>query len=51
MSDQTQVGAVVPIALAESMREIAKRNDRSVSAEVRLALRAWVDANEAQRAA
>lgn len=51
MSKTVHVAAVVPIGLAKSMRELAKRNERTVSAEIRLALRAWVDADDDKRAA
>ena len=36
------LGARVPASLREALVELAHRNDRSVSAEVRLALKAWL---------
>lgn len=46
-----QVAAIVPFELAERVREIAQRNERSQAAEIRLALKAWVEATEATEAA
>lgn len=46
MSDITHMkhlSAVVPSEIADRLKEIAGDNDRSVSAEVRLALREHVD--------
>lgn len=37
-----RVGAPVEADLAESLKELAARRERSVAAEIRLALRAWV---------
>lgn len=39
-----QVAAMVPTSLAEQVRSLADRAERSTAAEIRLALKAWVDA-------
>lgn len=39
-----QVAAMVPTSLAEQVRDLADRAERSTAAEIRLALKAWVDA-------
>lgn len=46
-----QVAAIVPAALAEELRGLAQKAERSQAAEVRLALRAWVDAARQKEAA
>jgi hypothetical protein len=42
-AEVVNVGAVVPKALSDSLRDMAKARERSVAAEIRLALKAWVD--------
>lgn len=52
--DLTQIGAQVPLTLAQAISNLAAANERSVSAEIRLALKAHVEANrpaEEQQAA
>jgi hypothetical protein len=39
---RTPIGAYVPHEQAQEIRELARRNDRSLSAEIRLALRAHI---------
>lgn len=46
VEETIQVAAQVPVALAEQLREKAKRNERSSAGEIRLALKAWVQAEE-----
>jgi len=41
-----QVAALVPEATAEALRAQAKANERSAAAELRLAIKSWVDADE-----
>lgn len=41
------LGAVVPVTLAVDIRDLAKERERSVAAEIRLALRAWIDSERA----
>lgn len=38
-----QVAALVPKALAEQVRELAQQSERSAAAEIRLALKSWVE--------
>jgi hypothetical protein len=50
-TETVQVAAVVPVSLAADLRGVASANERSVAAEIRLALRAWVEAAKAEQAA
>ncbi len=43
-SETVQVAAVVPRELAEQIRDLARTAERSTAAEIRLAIKAWVDA-------
>lgn len=38
-----QVAAVVPQQLADDLRDLARASERSTAAEIRLAIKAWVD--------
>jgi hypothetical protein len=49
MSDTVQVAAVVSRELADELREKARLSERSTAAEIRVALRAWVDADASTR--
>lgn len=52
MSTSTvQIATVVPADLADNLRELARRNERSQAAELRLAVRAWIEAAGAKEAA
>lgn len=42
----TQIAAQVPVEMKEAVEQLADRRERSVAAEVRLALRAWLDTEE-----
>ena len=42
----TQIAAQVPVELKREVEDLAERRERSVAAEVRLALRAWLDTEE-----
>lgn len=48
-AETVQVAAIVPVELAERIREIAQKNERSQAAEIRLALKAWIDRAEQDR--
>jgi hypothetical protein len=53
MADTTetvQVAALVPATLAQSVKDMAQKSERSVGAEVRLALKAWVEADQGEDA-
>jgi predicted transcriptional regulator len=41
----------MPSSLVAELRAVARENDRSLSAEARLALRSWLTAYDARRAA
>lgn len=41
-----QIAAQVPVGLKREVEDLAERRERSVAAEVRLALRAWLDTQE-----
>lgn len=44
MTEKTvQVAAIVPEGLADSIRDLARESERSTAAEIRLALKAWVE--------
>jgi hypothetical protein len=43
MSTTVQIGAFIPVELAQAMRELADRNERTVSAEIRIALRRHIE--------
>lgn len=47
----TFIGAQIPTNLSERLSEIAKGNERSVSAEVRLALKAHIEKHDQEAAA
>lgn len=42
-----QIAAQVPVELKREVEDLAERRERSVAAEVRLALRAWIEQEEA----
>lgn len=44
--EETNISARVPVELKAAIDDLAARRDRSSSAEVRLALRAWLDTEE-----
>lgn len=46
--ETVQVAAVVPKTLADAIRDLARESERSTAAEIRLALKAWVDGREQQ---
>lgn len=46
-----QVAAVVPKDLADEIRDMARASERSTAAEIRLAIRAWVDGRNEREAA
>jgi hypothetical protein len=46
-----QVASVVPSELADALREKARRAERSIAAEIRLALKAWVVDDQPEDAA
>ena len=41
----------MPSSLADELRRVASENERSLSAEARLALKAWLKEYDAERAA
>lgn len=54
ISETVNVGTVITKDLADSIRDMAREHERSMAAEIRLALRAWVenaDASENRRTA
>lgn len=51
VTETTQVAARVPVDLVERLTRLAERNERSASAEVRLAIRAHVERAEQEAAA
>jgi predicted transcriptional regulator len=44
--DTTRISAQVPVDLVSRLETIAKKHDRSLSAELRRAMREYVDARE-----
>lgn len=48
--DTVQVAAVVPVDLAAELRDLARASERSTAAEIRLAIKAWVDGSKGQPA-
>lgn len=46
-----QVATVVSTELADQLREMAGAAERSTAAEIRLAIKAWVDKNAEEAAA
>lgn len=50
MSALTFISAQVPAELAARLRASAERNERSVSAELRVAVRAYLDGDDAEQA-
>lgn len=42
-TETVQVAAVVPKDLADAIRDLARASERSTAAEIRLAIKAWVD--------
>lgn len=46
MADQKHIGFVVPVEMAAALQEKAASEDRSLSAELRVALRAHLAENE-----
>lgn len=46
-----QLAAIVDQELADRISDLARANERSVAAEIRLALRAWAGYKEDKRAA
>jgi hypothetical protein len=51
VTEAVQVAAMVPASLAKSLREKAQAAERSTAAEIRLALKAWVEAEPLGRTA
>jgi hypothetical protein len=49
--DTVQVASVVPATLANDIKHLAEQSERSMAAEIRLALRAWVDAARLEQTA
>jgi len=50
--ETVQVAAIVPKDLADALRDLARKAERSTAAEIRLALKAWVeDASDSRVAA
>lgn len=49
MTETVQVAAIVPEALADSIRDLARESERSTAAEIRLALKAWVATADLRR--
>lgn len=43
VEETTQVASIVPVKLAEQIRDLASKNERSTAAEIRVALKAWVE--------
>jgi hypothetical protein len=50
-SQTVQVASIVPQDLADKLRDLATAAERSTAAEIRLALRAWVDSAAERKAA
>lgn len=50
-TDTVQVAAVVPAELADAIRDLARDAERSTAAEIRLALKAWVESASDRKAA
>lgn len=51
-TNSVQIATLVPADLAEQLRELARQSERSASAELRLAVRAWIAAaGEVEQAA
>lgn len=50
-ADTVQIAALVPADLAEQLRELARKSERSQAAELRLAVRAWIEAASTEEAA
>jgi hypothetical protein len=44
--ETVQVAAVVPKDLADELRDLARASERSTAAEIRLAIKAWVDSHQ-----
>lgn len=51
VSETTQIAARVPVELVERLERIAEADDRTVSYEVRQAIKAHVEKLEAERGA
>lgn len=51
VAETTQIAARVPVEMVEQLNAIADRNDRSTSAELRLALKAHIEAHREKGAA
>jgi predicted transcriptional regulator len=51
VTETTQIAARVPVDLVLKLNELAERNERSASAELRIALKAHIEADEAIQAA
>lgn len=47
-AETVQVAALVPAELADRLRELARRSERSQAAELRLAIRAWIAGADGQ---
>jgi len=45
-TETVQVATLVPGELADRLRRLARKGERSQAAELRLAVRAWVEAAE-----
>lgn len=44
ISETTQIAAIVPVELADDLKRLAQQAERSQAAEIRLAVKAWVEA-------
>lgn len=42
-----QVAALVPATMANDLRSLAASSERSMAAEIRLALRSWIESQQA----
>ncbi len=49
-TETVQVATMVPAPLAEAIREMAQEAERSIAAELRLAIKSWVDAAQREAA-
>jgi predicted transcriptional regulator len=49
--ETVQVAAIVPKNLAADLRDLARASERSTAAEIRLAIKAWVDTQKKAQAA
>ena len=50
-TETVQVASIVTADLANAIKRLAEQGERSTAAEIRLALRAWVDAARLEQSA